>query len=498
MGRVVFSAQSPGDPRLVTLRARDLLAAADVVVADRTAYPELLGHAPARARVELVPVDRAASDIAEQLVAHAGAHPLVVRLVGSTPRCTSALFHEARHVAAAGVEIEIVPWVGADVLLATHAAVAAQPCGASPLSVVFGASPSDGEPGWLRVAVEGSPLVVTTSSDALALLSERLIAAGMPKEREALVTRALAETGQATIATTIGTLGALGSEADALVVVTLGSELAVDPRLSWRRRQRLRGARVLVTRTREQAASTVECLREEGAEVLVVPVIELRPPQDRAPLMRAAAEVGRYDWLVFTSANGVESFFDALASSGLDSRALGRARVAVIGPATARSVAGHGVRADLVAREHVGEGLAEDLLAAFGRERPRVLLPRAAKARDVVPEALRAAGCEVDVVAAYETHPPPPEVMEALSAMLRAGAVDAVTFTSSSTVHHLVEALGADAARTLAGVVVASIGPVTTDAARARGLDVAVTASRFTAEGLVDALATYWAIAPRD
>ncbi len=259
----------------------------------------------------------------------------------------------------------------------------------------------------------------------------------------------------------------------------------------------LSGKRVLVTRATEQSGGVAELLRERGAEPVVVPTIVLRPPVDPGPLGEALRRLrsGGYEWVVFTSANGVLRTWEALGA-GADARALGGARVAAVGPATARALAVHGLVADLVAREFRGEGLAEALLAeprAAGLPPPRALLPRAAKARDVLPAALREAGWEVDAVAAYETHPPGPEVAADLARRFEARGIDAVVFTSSSTVDHLCDLLGVRAPALLSGVRIASIGPVTSATACRRGLRVDVTAPESTVPGLVQALEESWA-----
>jgi len=289
---------------------------------------------------------------------------------------------------------------------------------------------------------------------------------------------------------------ALGSDA---VVVAFG---VPDESLRWFERRPLFGQRVLVTRAREQAGGTAALLREYGAEPVVVPTIEIRPPTDRQPLDRALGDlrIGRYAWVAFTSANGVERTWEALSAAGGDARAFGAARLAAIGPATARALEGHGLRADVMAKEFRGEGLAVEMIEAL-RARPpggppRVLLARAARARDALPDALRAAGCAVDVVAAYETRPPSQDLLAGLLRELRhepgSRRVDAVTFTSSSTVEHLCDWLGTGAPGLLAGVRVACIGPVTADAARSRGLRVDLTAAEYTVPGLVRALAESW------
>jgi uroporphyrinogen III methyltransferase/synthase len=265
------------------------------------------------------------------------------------------------------------------------------------------------------------------------------------------------------------------------------------PELGWLARQPLFGKRILVTRAREQASGAAALLREQGADPVVVPTIEIHPPSDPSAMIDAVASMReRYDWVVFTSANGVDRLWAETRRQGKDARWFGRAKLAAVGPGTAAALGRFGLTADLVAKEHRGEGLAADLLAAIGDlaagPRPRVLLARAEVARDVLPDTLRAAGCEVDVVAVYKTRSPPRPLLEALSSLLDSGELDVVTFTSSSTVDHLCDALEAAAVPLLAKTCVASIGPITTETAKKRGLRVDVEAEQFTLPGLVAAL----------
>ena len=261
----------------------------------------------------------------------------------------------------------------------------------------------------------------------------------------------------------------------------------------------LSGKRVLVTRAGEQAGSTAALLRAQGAEAVVVPTIEIVPPGDPAPLAKAIGDLraGAYAWVAFTSANGVERTWQAVEAAGGDGQVFGAARLAVVGPATAQARAGHGRRADVVAEELRGEGLAEAMLLAMKAEGEargrRVLLARAARARDALPDALRAAGCTVDVVAAYETRPVTGAAMESLAIELDAGRLDAVTFTSSSTVDSLCDALGPRAGSLLGRARLASIGPLTSETARSRGLRVDVEAQESTVAGLIRALADSYA-----
>lgn len=431
-GIVCFVGLGPGDPALRTGRAADRIAQADVVVYDRDEAP------------------------ASRLVALAREGKRVVRAVVGDALESQRALDEVREVARAGVAFEVVPGVGARGVAAAFAGVIGRAVRVAATNV---ASVVDGEPREAVVAL--------------------VVGAGGPSQR--------------VIETTAGEAAeharALG---DGDVVVAFN---AADPQLRWFERRPLFGKRVLVTRAHDQASGTAALLRDYGAEPLVVPTITIRPPANPAPLLRAlsALRTGGYTWVAFTSANGVERIWDALVASGGDARAFGAARLAAIGPATARALERHGLRADVIAKEFRGEGLAEEMLLALAGAKARVLLARAARARDALPEALRAAGCVVDVVAAYETHPPPREAVETLIRELEAGRVDAVTFTSSSTVENLCDLLGGESAPALLGRPrIASIGPLTTQAARARGLRVDVTAAKYTVPDLVRALAESW------
>ncbi len=260
----------------------------------------------------------------------------------------------------------------------------------------------------------------------------------------------------------------------------------------------LSGKRIVVTRARAASDTFSAHLRDRGAIPVVVPTIEVHPPTDPTGMVEAASRVERFDWVVFTSANGVEGFVAEVRRQGRSAEVFARAKIAVVGPGTASALERAGLAAELVAQDHRGEGLAEALTARFADEvpRPKVLLARAEVARDVVPDALRAIGCEVLVAAVYATRSPPPESFDALLAMLEEARIDAVAFTSSSTVVNLCEAFGGRAPRLLEGVVVATIGPPTSATARSRGVRVDVEARTSTMTGLVEALEAHFADRP--
>ncbi len=263
-------------------------------------------------------------------------------------------------------------------------------------------------------------------------------------------------------------------------------------KLNWFERLPLFGRRIVNTRPKGQAEALTSRLKALGADVIEMPTIEIQPAADYAPLDRALSELASYDWLIFTSANGVRRFIERLDASATDLRAL-RARICAIGPATRAAIEALHLKVDLMGREYVAEGLIE-AFSAYELAGKRVLLPRAAVARDLVPAELSKRGAQVDVVEAYRTVPPEGAAVQAASVFSGSAKPDCVTFTSSSTVQNFVSFAGAEA---LEGVKVASIGPVTTATARRLGIAVDVEARTFTVDGLVDAvLGLYTKILP--
>lgn len=257
------------------------------------------------------------------------------------------------------------------------------------------------------------------------------------------------------------------------------------------KRRPLAGRRIVITRRREQAGGLRRELEARGARVVELPTIALAPPKTWRPLDEALARLARYDWIIFTSVNGVERCLGRMKKYGLEKRALRSARIAAIGPATAHALRRYGIRADVVPEEFRAEGLLEKLSATRWRGK-RVLLARAAAAREVLPRELRRRGARVDVVAVYRTIVPGTSRRRA-RALFRRRKPDAITFTSSSTVRNFFALLGRERARRrLADVAVATIGPVTSRTARALGLRVAVEAKTFTAAGLVRALERFF------
>ena len=470
----------PGDPGLLTLRGAEVLRRADVVVYDRLSVRSLLDLAPVTAeRISVGKTPRGPSvpqeEINALLVEKGKAGLEVVRLKGGDPFVFARGGEEARALADAGVPYEVVPGITSAIAVPAYAGVPVTHRGLSTsYTVVTGHEDpwAATETDWEAVARVGGTIVVLMGVATRAAIAERLQAGGLAADTPVAAVRWGTRPEQQTGRTTLGQLGATPLESPATIVI--GAVAGVDA--GWFERRPLFGRRVVVTRAREQASDLVARLQELGADTVELPAIELAEPADGgAALRRAAAGVASYDWVVFTSANAVTRFLPLLR----DARSFGAARVAAIGPGTADALASANVVADLVPDRFVAESLLEafpDAPAGGGR----VLLPRAAVARDVLPEGLEARGWSVDVVEAYRTEraAPSPAALEA------AAAADAITFTSSSTVTNYLEVAGSSSVPPL----VACIGPVTADTARDAGLQVDVVAEVHTIGGLVDAL----------
>jgi uroporphyrinogen III methyltransferase / synthase len=510
-GVVYLVGAGPGDPGLMTARSLELIAAADTVFYDRLIPPGALGGA--RGEAELVYVGKQPGvpsvpqeEIGARLVAAAREGKSVVRLKGGDPFVFGRGGEEGEALRAAGVEFEVVPGVTAGVAATAYAGIpVTHRDDASAVAFLTGHEDPEKEESaldWDALAAFPGTLVFYMGVKRLGENAAALIAAGRDPEEPAAAVERGTWPGQRTVAATLGTIAAAVErervKAPALIVV--GAVAARREDLAWLERRPLHGRRVVVTRARAQASGLAATLRELGAEVVELPAIRIEPRVESEEVRRAVESIGEYALVCLTSPNGAHLLFDALAQAaepsadgtgagtasdkrgrrGLDARALAGATVAAIGQGTARALAEHGIAADVVPERFVAEALVE-ALGAVEVEGKRVLVARAADARDVLPEALRDRGAEVDVVALYETVREQPDE----AAIEAAQAADYVTFTSSSTVTNLVAALGG---RFPAGARIVSIGPVTSETARAAGLDVGVEAERHDVDGLLAAL----------
>ncbi len=473
----------PGDPGLLTARALELIATGDVIVYDRLIPDSALDRA--RTDAELVYAGKEGggqsmpqAEIERLLIEHGGAGRTVVRLKGGDPFVFGRGGEEAEALIQAGIPFEVIPGVTAGVAASAYAGIPVTHRDlASAVAFVTGhedpAKPSDALD-WRALAVFPGTLVVYMGVRRLGAIAQRLIASGRQRTEPAAVVERGTLPGQRVVTGTLATIAAVASEAGirAPAIAVFGAVAGLREQLQWFERRPLVGVTVAVTRARAQASALAGRLRALGAAVVEAPAIRI------VPLDGAVPDLSRYDLVCLTSPNGVRLLFERLASAGMDTRALAGARVAAIGPGTATALRTHGIRADVVPKRFVAEGLVEALVDVPVK---RALLARAGEARDVLPDALRARGAEVDVVALYETVAEPLGEAE-LEAV---GRADYVTFTSSSTVRFFFERAGG---ALQASPRLVSIGPVTSDALRARGLEPDVEASRHDIEGLVQAL----------
>jgi len=508
-GTVFLVGAGPGDPGLLTIRGAEVLGQADVVVHDRLSDPGLLSLAPSGAeRVDVGkrPDDRGNQDaINGLLVAKAQQGLRVVRLKGGDPFVFGRGGEEAQALLAAGVPFEVVPGVTSAIAVPAYGGVPVTHRGLSTCFTVVaghsrsvGNSPALGGTNWEALAAAGGTIVVLMGAAHRAEIADRLMGGGMSPSTPVLAVQWGTGPRQASVRTTLGRLAETVLAPP--VTIVIGAVASLD--LAWYGQRPLAGRTVVVTRASHQAPALSARLRDEGAQVLEVPTVAIAGPADGGAALRAAVgklRGGSYSWVVFTSANGVDRFFEHVP----DARWLSPARVAAVGPATAAALRAYRIQADLVPSDYRAEGL----LASFpvplhgatpspgatpssgpgatpspSATRPAVLLPQAEGASDVLSAGLTRQGWAVEVVEAYRTVPvaAPPGLLTAAS------RADAVCFASSSAVRSYLDQAGSAGAELPA--VIACIGPATAATARSRGLHVTVEASEHTLDGLVSAL----------
>jgi len=487
-GRVYLVGAGPGDPGLLTARALELIAAADVILHDRLIPAAALDGARADAELVFVGKEGAGESVAQEetevlMVARAQAGRTVVRLKGGDPFVFGRGGEEALALRAAGIAFEVVPGVTAGVAASAYAGIPVTHRGlSSAVALVTGHEDPDKQDSaidWPALAAFPGTLVFYMGVRRLAQIADSLIAAGRSDSEPVAVVQDGTLPWQRTVTGTLETIAETavreGVRAPAITVV--GPVAALAPELSWLRPLPLAGRTVAVTRARAQASGLAQRLQALGARVIEAPVISIRalpgPPLDPSP----------YDLICLTSPNAVAALFERLAGPNHppgDARALAGARVAAIGPGTARALAEHGILADVLPERSVAEALVEALAEVPVR---RALIARAREARDVLVQALSARGAEVDVLALYET------VAEPLPARTLQAALEAdyITFASSSSVRFFLAA--ASAASGLSPTTrIVSIGPITSETLREHGLDPHVEAVRHDVEGILEAL----------
>ncbi len=502
LGKVYLVGAGPGDPGLITVKGLKVLRRAQVVVYDQLAAPELLKEVPPAA--ELIYVGKKAGThalpqeaINDLLVAKAKVGLNVVRLKGGDPFVFGRGGEEAETLAAAGIPFEVVPGVSAAVAVPAYAGIpVTHRRYASLVTLVTGhveaGKETSGLP-WENLAQSQGTLVFLMGVKNLPDICHRLIQGGRPPDTPAAVIQSGTLLTQRTICDTLKDVAALAKEADIRppAVLVVGEVARLRERLAWWEKRPLWGKTAVVTRTREQASTLVELLTAAGASCLEIPTLEIVPPEDYRPLDVALGRLSIYNWLIFTSTNGVHAFMTRLFNKGLDLRALGGAKIAAIGSATAQALRHYGLVADCVPARYQAEDLAAALLPMIAPGE-RLLVARAQAAREVLTEALARHGAQVEVVPVYQARLPREFSPEAQAA-LQPGRVDILTFASSTTVHNFVTLVGKEHFKELAaGAVTAAIGPITAATLKEYGVTPQIQPPVFTIPALASLIIDYF------
>jgi uroporphyrinogen III methyltransferase/synthase len=493
-GKVWLVGAGPGDPGLLTLKGARALARCEVLVYDYLASSAIVGLAPPDCEKIYVGKKAGAHTLTQDeitaLIVRLGlAGKNVVRLKGGDVFVFARGGEEAQALREAGVPFEIVPGITSAIAAPAYAGI---PVSHRDHNTSFTIATGHEDPtkgysslDFAKLANRKATTIFLMAMGNLAGIVAELRHNGLDGDTPVGIVREGTKPQQQTVTGTLDTIVAeverSGIGAPAIVVI--GDVVRERENIRWFDAQPLFGKRVLVTRPAHQIDDVALRLYEVGAEPILAPTIAIGPPDDPRAAADAVARVREYGWVAFTSRNGVDAFFDTLRGLGRDARALGGVQVAAIGPKTAAALSAHGIRADLIPAQYVGEAVAEGILGR-ARRRDRILLYRARDARETLPDLLRAAGREVDDVAAYATRfVDDPELAE------KAASADIVTFTSASTVGGFVHNVPG-AAHVLVAKTVACIGPVTARAAREAGIRVDVVPEEFTVDGLLNALET--------
>ena len=495
-GKVYLVGAGPGDPGLITVKGRECIEKADVLVYDYLAAPSHLAYAKKGA--EIIYVGKKGGDhtlsqdgINALLVEKAKTGATVTRLKGGDPFIFGRGGEEAEVLIAEGIAWEVVPGVTSAIAAPAYAGIPlTHRKFTATLSLVTGHEDPNKENSnidWDAISKSGT-IVFFMGVRNLPNIVEKLSACGKPAETPVALVRWGTTTSQETVAGTLSTIvedvKKAGLKSPSIIVV--GEVVSLRDTMKWFENRPLFGKRVVITRARKQASGLTSKLMELGAECLEAPVIEIEPIEGSKPVDDALATLKEYDWVVFTSVNGVITFFDRLFEKGLDARAMGSLKTACIGPSTAAELKKYGIGTDILPDSYVAESVVE-AFASQAMKGAKILLPRAEEARPVIPVELTKMGAEVNEVAVYRT------AIDATSSEKVAEAltnrdVDMVTFTSSSTVKNFVSMIPNGDLSLMEGVTVACIGPVTEETAKELGLTPHLVAESFTIDGLVDTI----------
>ena len=501
-GKVYLIGAGPGDPGLITVKGLECIEKADVIIYDYLASPMFLQHAKKNA--EIIYVGKKGGDhtlsqdkISALIVEKANTGLTVARLKGGDPFIFGRGAEEVEELIKAGISFEIVPGVTSAIAAPAYAGIPlTHRSFTSTVAFVTGhedPTKEESSINWAALAKGMGTIVFLMGVKNLPNITSQLIGHGMDNDTPVALVQWGTTSRQFTITGTLDNIvervKSAGLKSPAIIIV--GQVIKLRETMQWFENRPLMGKRIVVTRAREQASELVKVLSDLGAECLECPTIKVVPPDDWKPLDTAIENLSSYDWLIFTSVNGVNFFFERLFKQNRDVRALSNLRTASIGPATAKRMFDFGLKSDIVPKNY----MAESVIEAFAQEDikgKRVLLPRAKEARPILPVELAKMGAEVNEVTAYRTEEVRDNV-DILMTGLEQGTVDLITFTSSSTVknfHALIPP--AKFNDLMKGVTIAAIGPITADTAKELGIDIHIIAKSYTIPGLCDAIKEFY------
>ena len=497
-GKVYLVGAGPGDLGLVTLRAKECIEQVDVIVYDHLANPEMLGWA--REDAEIIFAGKKAGEhafsqeeINRLIIEKARDGKKVARLKGGDPFVFGRGAEEAKAVVDAGIELEIVPGITSAIAGPAYAGIPVTHR-AENSHVTFFTGHED--PSKLESAIDyaalaklGGTQIMLMGVQRIEPITQEMMAKGVRRDLPVALVRWATTGRQQTMTGTLENIAQRVIEAgfEAPAIAVFGEVVALRKDLNWYEHRPLSGKRIVVTRTRKQAGALSSQLRALGADVIELPTIRIEPPTDLREFAELVQDAHAYDWIVFTSPNGVDAFFEIFFKLYDDAREIGGAKIAAIGPATAQRVQDFHLHVDLQPEEFVAEAVLKEFQKLGGVENLRILLARAERARDVLPKKLSKLGAILDEAFAYRTVPETRDVTGARRRFLDEGA-DLITFTSSSTVENFL-GLGLPWPK---GMQVASIGPITSKTARDNGLKVDIEARRHDIGGLVEAIRKYF------
>jgi uroporphyrinogen III methyltransferase/synthase len=492
----------PGDPGLITIKGKQCIENADVIIYDYLASPTLLKYA--RKHAEIIYVGKkgghhtlSQDKINELIVKKAKTGAVVCRLKGGDPFIFGRGGEEAEKLAANAIPFEVVPGVTSAIAAAAYAGI---PLTHRKLTATLAFITGHEDPhkaessiDWESLAGGIGTLVFFMGVKNLPDIAQKLIANGKSPETPVALIRWGTMPGQTTVTGTLDNISERAKKASLKppAIIVVGEVVQLRKTLQWYEKRPLLGKRIVVTRARQQASDLSSRLLDLGAECLEFPTINVVPADDLTPLDDAVQNLSDYDWVVFTSVNGVKFFFAHLFGRNKDVRALSHLHTAAIGPATAEKLFEYGLKSDIIPQNFRAEALV-DAFRKVSLAGKKILLPRAKEARPVLPVELRKMGAEVNEVTAYLTEKVRTNT-DQLIEQLEEKNIDLITFTSSSTVQNFKDLLPPDDFKHLIqGITVASIGPITTDTALKSGFEVPITAKSYTIPGLCDAIVKYF------